>query len=345
MARNVKRDLDELLVARGSVSASELAKRAGVSRQAAHHHLRAGVESGELERTGAGRATRYRARSSERPAGETVVFERSWVAGGLDEDAVWTAVASEPAIEAMSKTARDIAHYAVTELANNAIDHASAQTVSVRVASGPTGLTFSIGDDGVGVFQHVRRALGLDSAFEAIEQLHKGKTTTMPDRHTGEGLFFVSKAVDRFELASHGLVWVVDNDREDMSVIETEHRAGTIASVLVRPESTRRLQAVFDAWTDDFRFAKTRTVVRLFEHGVSFVSRSEAKRLLMGLERFSEVIVDFAGVAGVGQGFADEVFRVFAARHPEVKLVPVNMNDAVTFMVRRALRGADSRRL
>ena len=81
-------------------------------------------------------------------------------------------------------------------------------------------------------------------------------------------------------------------------------------------------------------------VVRLFEHGVEFVSRSEAKRLLLGLERFREVVLDFAGVRGVGQAFVDEVLRVWPAAHAEVRMVPVNMNPEVAFMIRRATRGA-----
>lgn len=88
-------------------------------------------------------------------------------------------------------------------------------------------------------------------------------------------------------------------------------------------------------------FDKSRTTVRLFEFDVPFVSRSEAKRLARNLERFREVVVDFRGVEEVGQGFADELFRVWAGDHPETKLVPVNMNRPVTLMVQRALADAD----
>ncbi|MFZ5475538.1 MAG: STAS-like domain-containing protein [Myxococcota bacterium] len=45
-------------------------------------------------------------------------------------------------------------------------------------------------------------------------------------------------------------------------------------------------------------------MVPLLAVGGEFVSRSEARRLLHGLERFREVVLDFAGVPGVGQGFA-----------------------------------------
>jgi hypothetical protein len=38
----------------------------------------------------------------------------------------------------------------------------------------------------------------------------------------------------------------------------------------------------------------------------------------------------------VGQGFCDEVFRVFASRHKEVTLEPIGMSESVAFMVARA---------
>ena len=60
-----------------------------------------------------------------------------------------------------------------------------------------------------------------------------------------------------------------------------------------------------------------------------------------GLEKFREVILDFRSVEGVGQGFVDELFRVWATAHRDVRLVPQNMNAAVEFMVRRGLGRGD----
>jgi hypothetical protein len=113
---------------------------------------------------------------------------------------------------------------------------------------------------------------------------------------------------------------------------------GTFVSVEIDLSHVRSLATLFDEYTQDYEFARTRTVVRLFAIGVRFVSRSEAKRLLHGLDRFREVVLDFRGVEGVGQGFADEVFRVWARAHPAVSLEAVNMNEAVAFMVERARR-------
>ena len=68
----------------------------------------------------------------------------------------------------------------------------------------------------------------------------------------------------------------------------------------------------------------------------SLISRSQAKRLLGRFDRFRIVMLDFAGVASIGQAFADEVFRVFRNRHPDVELVPINASAEVKRMISRA---------
>ena len=63
---------------------------------------------------------------------------------------------------------------------------------------------------------------------------------------------------------------------------------------------------------------------------------------MSGLERFREVVLDFRGVELVGQGFADEVFRVRAKQHLEVALIAIAISPPVAFMVERAIRGASA---
>lgn len=81
--------------------------------------------------------------------------------------------------------------------------------------------------------------------------------------------------------------------------------------------------------------------MKLFGSGVTFVSRSEARRLLEGMTAFDDIDIDFAGVEDVGQGFVDEILRVWPSQHPGVGVHPINMNEAVEFMVRRAERRLD----
>ena len=94
---------------------------------------------------------------------------------------------------------------------------------------------------------------------------------------------------------------------------------------------------------DEFSFAKTVVPVRLAQHeGEKLVSRSQAKRLTARFEKFKTVILDFTGVESIGQGFADELFRVFATAHPATDLVPMHMTTAVQDMTNRVLGGGNT---
>lgn len=79
----------------------------------------------------------------------------------------------------------------------------------------------------------------------------------------------------------------------------------------------------------------------LSEEGAELVSRSQARRVLARVARFREVILDFRGIPSVGPSFTDEIFRVFAASHAQVRLVPVHMTDDVRAMVVRATRARE----
>ncbi|MFW6368959.1 MAG: STAS-like domain-containing protein [Myxococcota bacterium] len=322
----------KMLAGRKGMSSGDVARELGMTRQAAHRHLRALLDAGTIVREGAGPATRYRLRRRE----HRLAYERS----GLEEDRVWEDLRRRvPEIGALEGEAKAVFGYAVTELVNNAIDHSGSRDVEVVTLAEEGALEVRIIDHGVGIFHHLRNELGLESDLAALQELSKGKTTTQPERHTGEGIFFTSKVADRFEVQSGRLRWIVDNRREDMGVGGVSPAIdGTRVSFTADPERPRRLHGVFELYTDDLSFTRTRTVVKLFSIKVEFVSRSEARRLLHGLEKFTEVVLDFTGVEIVGQGFADEVFRVWQKAHPSVRLIPVNMSEPVAFMVERAKR-------
>lgn len=112
----------------------------------------------------------------------------------------------------------------------------------------------------------------------------------------------------------------------------------------IASSSPRTLESVFDEFSnkdDDYSFSKTNVPVALVRVGdENLVSRSQAKRLLVRLDRFEDVILDFRGVESIGQAFADEIFRVFAGEHPGVKLLATGTTPAVDRMIRRALAHA-----
>jgi anti-sigma regulatory factor (Ser/Thr protein kinase) len=326
--------LRRLVDRRGAVQNRHVAAALRVSPATAHRLLQALVLGGVLQRHGKGRAAQYRLRALRRR------FRRQ----GLDEHLVWQNVASEIArIRALDPDAARSLAYAASEIVNNAVDHSGGRTVEVGVAFEGGGTTVTtVQDDGIGVFRKVCDDFGYATPREAIVQLEKGKLTSDPSRHSGEGLFFSSKAVTRFRLESQGIAWIVDNDVKDSGIGPSEVRRGTRVTLEVVSGHVPRLEDVFAAYTDPetLRFTRTRATIKLAAVGTVLVSRSEAKRLVARLTDFTHVTLDFSGVEVVGQGFCDEVFRVFSGSHPHVTLEPVGMSDTIAFMVARARAAA-----
>jgi anti-sigma regulatory factor (Ser/Thr protein kinase) len=330
-----KRQIAGLFESHKPLQPGEIARKMGVTRQTAHRYLRELVSDGLLVVEGAGRSTRYRLTGA--------VDRRRYATAGLEEDRVWSEMSGPRTVaSSLPKPAQTVLQYIVTEIVNNAIDHSGSAEVDVQIGRKDSTVRLEVRDEGIGVFRHIRDKLGLDSELEALQDLSKGKTTTMPSRHTGEGIFFSSKAANRFEIESGNLRWIIDNRKNDMAFgsIKPEIQ-GTTVRVEVDPEDAHDLTSIFAEYTRDFEFSRTRTVVRLFAIGTEFLSRSQAKRLVHGLEKFREVVLDFEGVDVVGQGFADEVFRVWAHKHPDVILIPVGMSEPIAFMIERAIAGAN----
>lgn len=266
-------------------------------------------------------------------------FERRYPRQGLAEDTVWFEQLL-PLLRDLPRNILDIAHHGVTEMVNNAIDHSDAAQVTVRMDRRDGRLWFEIADDGIGIFRRITRALYLPDERLALLELSKGKLTTDPRRHSGEGIFFTSRMFDSFRIASEGLVFDHDADYEKDLLDDADEAGGTRVEMQIAVDSARTAKAVIDQYSsgpEDYSFAKTVVPVRLARVGdENLVSRSQAKRLLQRVDRFRCVVLDFAEVASIGQAFADEIFRVFANEHPEVELVPVHAATEVQQMIRRA---------
>jgi anti-sigma regulatory factor (Ser/Thr protein kinase) len=59
-----------------------------------------------------------------------------------------------------------------------------------------------IWDHGIGIFNKIKNMLGLLDERHAVLELTKGKLTTDPRGHTGEGIFFTSRMFDTFYILS-----------------------------------------------------------------------------------------------------------------------------------------------
>jgi hypothetical protein len=222
---------------------------------------------------------------------------------------------------------------------NNAIDHSAGVEVQVIVEHNALGTYMMIADNGEGIFKKIQRELGLENEHDAVLELAKGKLTTDPTRHSGEGIFFTSRMFDRFMIMSGTVSFIHEHGETQDWVFDNEtSQPGTLIRMDLAHAATQTTQEVFERFTtgaEDDAFTKTIIPVRLAKYGdEQLISRSQAKRLLARVERFKMVLLDFAQVETIGQAFADEVFRVFVNAHPKVQLMAIEANTAVTRMIR-----------
>jgi anti-sigma regulatory factor (Ser/Thr protein kinase) len=291
------------------------------------------VDEGIVEASGRGRGRGYRLK----PIAE---LQASYRIGDFSEDDVWEKLV-RPVVADLPRNLIDIWHHGTTEMVNNAIDHSEAGGVTVFVERNARLTSVVVVDLGVGIFTKIQRAFSLPDPRDSLLELAKGKLTTDPTRHSGEGIFFTSRMFDSFWIISQELYFTHKNnaDHDYLYTIEGDQKiSGTVVSMKTSNVSECDPREVFQRYsgTEEMNFDKTVVPVRLAMYeGDKLVSRSQAKRLTARFERFRLVVLDFEGVDEIGQAFADELFRVFQSQHPKVSMLPSNMTPAVEAMYKR----------
>lgn len=297
-------------------------------------HLGNLVKEGALTAEGNTRQTLYK-------LCQIAKWSRSYrLAPGLEEDLIWRKdVAAQ--LGQLPENVMSIWHLGFTEMFNNAIDHSAGSLITVRLSRTANSAAMWVIDDGVGIFKKIQDALGLIDERHAVLELSKGKLTTDPAHHSGEGIFFTSRMFDEFGILSGGTCFSHDFGDERDWILERPRSSGSTAVFMkINNHTARTSQQVYKQFSsaeDDFGFTKTVVPVRLAQYGDDLlVSRSQAKRLLARVDRFKTVILDFEGVSAIGQAFADEIFRVFRSQHPTIDLDGVHANSDVQDMINRA---------
>lgn len=306
--------------------------RFDISRQASHRHIQKLILEGLLLTQGSTRNRKYEAKP-------IVEVSTTLPLQSLQEDKVWREHIRSR-LENLPVNVLQICQYGFTEIVNNAIDHSEGTELTIYLKRTYKALEIRIMDNGVGIFAKIQKELGLDDQLHAILELSKGKLTTDPKRHTGEGIFFTSRIFDRFSILSGRLHFSHVEPDNDWLVEDTEEiQKGTAVMMKIATTSQRTTKQVFDRFTveGDYGFSKTQIPVFLARYGdENLVSRSQAKRLLARFERFKEIVLDFDNVDSIGQAFADEIFRVFTVQHPTIHLNYMNASKQVESMINRA---------
>jgi hypothetical protein len=305
-----------------------------ISRQAVNKHLMRLTAEHALAETGNTRNRSYKLV----PLSE---WNHSYqITEDLAEDLVWTNDVG-PTIGKLPENVLDIWHYGFTEMLNNAKDHSGGTQILVSIRKTAATTEMAISDNGIGIFKKIQTALNLLDERHALFELSKGKLTTDPAKHTGEGIFFTSRMFDSFDILSGGVFFSHSfGDAEDWLMERDQFESGTTVWMKIDNHTARTVKKIFDHYTSDdgdYGFNKTVVPVKLAQYGNDkLISRSQAKRVLARVELFQTVIFDFAGVSTIGQAFADEIFRVFSNEHPHMELLELHANPEIKRMISRA---------
>ncbi|MHB1529145.1 MAG: STAS-like domain-containing protein [Acidiferrobacteraceae bacterium] len=305
----------------------------GITRQAVNKHLQRLTSEHAVVESG-------RTRNRTRKLATLAEWDRTYtIAPNVAEDLVWRYDVRD-VIGDIPENVLAIWHYGFTEMFNNALDHSAGTAISLAIRRNAVDTEMVVQDNGIGIFKKIQTELGLLDERHAILELAKGKLTTDPNHHTGEGIFFSSRVFDQFDILSGGVFFSHKFEDTDDWILERDRLGnGTFVWMKLNNHTSRTITKIFDQYTsgDEYGFTKTVVPVNLARYGnENLISRSQAKRLLARMELFKQVLFDFEDVPTIGQAFADEIFRVFAVSHPNIELVPINANSEVKRMIDRA---------
>jgi anti-sigma regulatory factor (Ser/Thr protein kinase) len=313
----------------------ETTEKFGISRQAVNRYLQSLMEQDFIEKKGTGRSTEYNLKRTE-------FRVHLNVDKNLREDVVWRNDIL-PKLPELKRNVLDICQHGFTEMLNNVIDHSESKDVLITIIHDFFLVTIMIIDNGVGIFNKIQKDLGLLSPQEAIIELEKGKFTSDPLHHTGEGIFYTSRLFDDFHIISEKISFS-GHKADDYLVFTPDKKDivfGTIVIMKINKNSNLLISDVFNEYASeesDYGFSKTVILVNLMlTKNENLVSRSQAKRLTAGLEKFKQVVLDFSNISIIGQGFADQVFRVFKNDHPDIEIIPTNAGEDVMRMIMHVL--------
>jgi anti-sigma regulatory factor (Ser/Thr protein kinase) len=342
MVKNQAEEIRSYLLAKIPVHPKNIVAKASkafaCSRTTVHRHLNRLLRDETIIKSGTTRQAQYFLKTEKN---KKILVPLGL---GVEEDIIWKENFLAD-FETLPENIRNICEYGFLEMLNNAIDHSEGTGVVIKTEWTSDSIRIAIRDDGIGIFKKIKNALSLEDDRESILHLSKGKFTTDPKNHNGEGIFFTSRAFDDFQIISRGMSYIRTNYDEDWFVKTTQDKnvPGTGLIMKIALNSKRKMQKVYADYQNKnsegmTNFDKTHILVQLSKLGDDrYISRSQARRIVLGLEKFKHVVLDFRDISTVGQGFVDEVFRVFQSKYPRIKIEYTNANDDVRFMIERSL--------
>lgn len=315
------------------------AEKFDISRVSVLRHLNILIKNGLISVQGKTKDREYKLKS---------IIKDSFsveISPDVEEDQIWLHII-RPILINIPDNVLQICEYGLSEMINNVIDHSEGNLMEVKIKKDAIRVHFTVQDDGVGIFEKIQRDFNLNDPRHAILELAKGKLTTDPAHHTGEGIYFTSRMFDRFIIISKGLFYSHKEPDDDWLLEHNKNINGTAVKMTINIDSDRKIQDIFDKFAleeQDYEFSRTHVPLYLIAYGdENLISRSQARRLLARFHNFKQVMLDFEGIKSIGQAFADEIFRIYARNNPDIEIIALNTNQQVAKMISRVQKNLRS---
>ena len=305
-------------------------RKFGLSRQAVLRHMYVLIQGGKVTAHGKTKDRYYKLNPIVQ---KTVTIT---ITPKLEEDTIGRKHLF-PYLSGFSSNIREICEYGFMEIVNNVLSHSEGDQCTLKLKITDRNVHLYVHDNGVGIFRKIKEHFDLENLHHAILELSKGRLTTSPKAHIGDGIFTIIHLFDTVQINSGGLCWKYNISKGHQVVKSGSTKEGTSVLMNVSTSSHNTLQNVFNKYSTEIKtslFDRTEVPVILGKFdSENFMSRSQARRLSRHLEKFHEVCIDFNGINLIGDSFADEIFRVFQNQHPDLKIDCINTNVQIENLV------------
>jgi anti-sigma regulatory factor (Ser/Thr protein kinase) len=194
--------------------ATRTADHFGTTRVTANRYLTKLVDEGLLTASGIKKGRTYKLRQLVSQDFRFPVHRK------LEEHVIYDETVG-PLLRDLPENVRDICQYGFNEMMNNVIDHSESDWCTVSFVRNAVRVDIMIQDYGVGIFRKIQRECNLSDPRHALLELSKGKLTTDPERHSGEGIFFTSRMFTEFAISSGDLYYSRTLRDDDEWLIES----------------------------------------------------------------------------------------------------------------------------
>ena len=245
---DLKSQIKKLAFERKVIKSGDFSQSNNLSRQYVSRILKEMVTTGELIKGGSTRKAIYSLPENSIYINPNLSLKLN--NKNLEEDRILDKVRlSLSGYNSISQEVKKCFDYSFSEILNNAIEHSTSKTIGINIAIDAGNLEFSITDDGIGIFKNIMDKYRLNSEIDAVQDLLKGKTTTVPHAHSGEGIFFSSKACDYFEINSHNIILQINNTLPDIFMRDSSTSLkGTLIKWRASLNSKRILSDIFSQY-------------------------------------------------------------------------------------------------